>query len=356
MTKQSTTLAIALLTASLTAQTVTIFPDEYAAVAEGPFNSPNRPLAGGTSRVQVLYEAVDLAIPSGQQITKIGFRQDGVTTTLDTGRILQLEIRIGYSTFNAATMGTNFANNITTPAVTVFGPAAFTLPSLRDPLNPLVNGRFFITLTTPHTYTPANGNLVVEYLIYGHSGGGTTFNYRLDRGDFYSPVTYGVPGCPRSGGGVPNLTATGHRPGQNYSTSVVTAPGNSFGILLITPGVGFTPPFSLQTMVPGIQPTCLGQVSLAGPLQLSGFTGGTGAISWSFSVPNNAAFNDFVWGSQAAFFDFFAPGGVVVSNGATVVTGVLPRTSILYGGGPPASVLTGAVQRNYNPITFFEHQ
>lgn len=356
MTKQTTTLAIALLTASLTAQTVTIFPDEYAAVPEGPLNSPNRPLAGGTSRVQVLYQAIDLAIPAGQQITKIGYRQDGTLTTLDTGRTLQLEIRIGYSTFTAATMGTNFANNYTTPPVTVFGPAAFTLPDLRDPLNPLPNGRFFIPLTTPHAYTPANGNLVVEYLIFGHSGGGTVFNYRLDRGDFYSEVTSGVPGCPRSGGGIPTLSAVGIRPGQTYSTSVATAPGNSFAVLLITPGVGITPPFSLQSMVPGIQPTCLGQISLANALQLSGFTTGSGTITWTFLVPNNAAFNDFVWGSQAAFFDFFVPGGVVVSNGRQVVMGVLPRTSILFAGGPPAAIVTGTLQRNYNPITFFEHQ
>ncbi|MDO8349284.1 MAG: hypothetical protein Q7T30_03535 [Planctomycetota bacterium] len=345
-----------LLAAALSAQTVSIFPDEYVAVPEGPFNSPNRPLAGGTSRVQCLYEAIDISIPSGNQITKIGFRQDGTSTVLNTGRTLQLEIRIGYSTMTAATLGTVFATNYTTAPVTVFGPAAFTLPSLHDPLNPLVNGRFFIPLTTPHTYTPANGNLVVEYLIYGHSGGGTTFSYILDRGDFYSAVTSGVAGCPRSGGGVPSLTAVGIRPGQAYSTSVATAPGNSFGFLLMTPGTPITAPFSLQSMVPGIQPTCLGQVSLAGALQLSGFTSGTGAITWTFNVPNNAAFNDFIWGSQGAFFDLFAPGGVVVTNGRQVLMGVLPRTSINYAGGPPATVTTGAVTRNYNPITFFEHQ
>jgi hypothetical protein len=349
-------LTCGLLAASLTAQTVTIFPDEYAAVPEGPFNSPNLPLARGTSRVQVLYEAIDLAIPSGHQITKIGYRQDGTLTTLDTGQTLQLEIRMGYSTTTAATMGTTFATNYVAAPVTVFGPAAFTLPNLHDTANPLPNGRFFINLTTPFTYTPATGNLVVEYLVYGTSGGGTTFNYRLDRGDFYSPVTYGAPGCPRSGGGIPNLTATPVRPGQSYSTSCTLGPGSSFAILMIVPGGTLQTPFSLQSMVPGIQPTCLGQVSLAGLLQLTGVTGTTGTISWSFPIPNNPAYADFNWASQAAFFDFFAPGGVVVSNGAHVLTGALPRTTIIAGNGPPATTLTGTANRNYNPITFFEHQ
>jgi hypothetical protein len=338
------------------AQTTAIFPDEYVDVAEGPNNSPNLPFSRGTSRVQCLYEAIDLAIPSGQQITQLGFRQDATTTALDTGRTLQLEIRMGFSTHTAASLTTNFANNYATTPVTVFGPATFVLPNLRDTASPLPNGQFFVPLTTPFAYVPAGNNLVVEYLVYGNSGGGTQWNYRLDRADFHSPRTYGPAGCPRSGGGTPNLTVQPVRPGQTYSTSCSSAPGSSFGYLLIAPGQQLVAPFSLQSLVPGIAPACTGQVGLGGVIQLSGVTGTTGSINWSFAIPNTTAFNDFYWASQGAFFDFFAPGGVVVSNGAELKTGVNPRSSILAGNGPPLSLTTGSVSRNYCPVAFFVHQ
>lgn len=349
-------LALALLPAALSAQTTTVFPDEYATVTEGPLNSPNYPLAFGTSRVQIVYEAVDMAIPSGHQITSIGYRQDRTLTTMDTGRTLQLEIRMGYTSFTAATFTTNFANNYTVAPVTVFGPAAFALPNLRDTAAPLTNDRFFIPLTTPFTYNPANGNLVVEYLVYGNSGGGTSWNYRLDRSDYVSTVTLGAAGCPHSGNGTPHLTANPTRPGLSYSTTCTTGPGNSFGILLITPGQQLLPQYSLQSIAPGIQASCMGQVPLNGALQLTGFTNASGTISWSFTLPNNVAYADMYWASQAAFFDFFSPGGVVVSNGVEVLTGVLPRTTVLAASGPPATTTTGAVSRNYNPVTFFVHQ
>lgn len=344
------------LSAFLPAQTTTIFPDEYAAVNEGPFNSPNLPLAIGTSRVQVVYESVDLAIPSGHQITHLGYRQDRTLTVMDTGRTLQLEIRMAYTAHTAASLTTNFANNLAVTPVTVFGPTTFVLPNLRETANPLANDRFFIPLATPFVYQPANGNLVVEYLIYGNSGGGSSFNYRLDRGDYYSPVTYGPVGCPHSGNGTPNLTASGTRPGLSYSTTCSSSPANSFGVLLIVPGQALLAPFSLQGFVPAINPNCRGQVLVANAIQLSGTSNASGSASWSFALPNNQAYADFLWSSQTVFYDFFAPGSVVVSNGAQVLTGAQPRTSILYATGAPLTPVTGTVSRNYNPITFFVHQ
>jgi hypothetical protein len=185
-------LPFALLATAAAAQAVAIFPDEYIAVTEGPNNSPNLPLAGGTSRVQVLYEAIDIAIPSGHQITKLGFREDDTITTMDTGRTINVEIRMGYSTFTAANVTTTFDNNYAGPPVTVLTQQNVVLPNLRDIGAPLPNGQFFITLGTPFTYAPAAGqNLLVEYRIFGNSGGGTQWNYRLDRADYYSIVTNG---------------------------------------------------------------------------------------------------------------------------------------------------------------------
>jgi hypothetical protein len=357
MNRNPTILPLFLATA-LSAQTVTVFPDEYAAVSEGPFNSPNLPLADGTSRALCLYEHVDLAIPSGHQITRLGFRQDGTITTMDTGRTLQLEVRMGYSTATAANLGTNFANAYSNTPVTVFGPTAYVLPNLHDTTAPLPGGQLWITLSTPFTYSPGVGeNLVVEYLIYGNSGGGTTFNYRLDRADYYSPTLQGPAGCPRAGGGAPVLAVNGLRPGLSYSTSATAGPGNSFSILLVAPGAQLLAPYSLQPYLAGISPACLGQVPLVNPGQLTGVTSAAGALSWSFPVPNNTAlYGDLFVAGQAAFFDFFSPGGLVVSNGTQVKIGVQPRTSILYGAGPPATVTTGAVSRNYCPVAFFEYQ
>ncbi len=356
MNPLASTLSLAALCVATAAQSTAIFPANYATVAEGPLNSGNLPLAYGVSRVQIVYEAVDLTIPSGNVISQLGFRQDDTLTTMDAGRSLQLEVRMGWTTATAATLASNFDNNYAAPPTTVFGPALFTLPNLRDAANPLPNGQFFITLTTPFPYVPNGNNLVVEYRVQGTSAGGAAFSYRLDRADFVSPVTQGPAGCPHSTSQTPSLATSGLRPGQTLQMSLTRGPANSFALLLVSPGNTLVSPFSLQPFAGGISPSCTGQVPLAGLITLSGLTSGSGSRSWSWSIPNNAAWNGFPWAAQAAILDFFSPGGVVVSNGVDVVLGTPPRTSILYASGPPANVTSGSVSRNYAPVAFFVHQ
>lgn len=60
--------------------------------------------------------------------------------------------------------------------------------------------------------------------------------------------------------------------------------------------------------------------------------------------------------SLAIRFDFFAPGGVALSNGAEVPIGVRPRASIVAAQGPPASVTTGRINLNYCPVSCFRYQ
>lgn len=350
-------LVAAALCGGAAAQSVAIFPDEYSAVAEGPFNSPNRPLAGGTSRVLLLYDAQDLAIPAGRQITRLGYRQDATISTMDTGRTIQVEIRMGYSTATPANLTSNYANTYATPPVTVFPNGNIVLPNLRDAAAPLPNGEIWIQLATPFTYNPAPGqNLVVEYQIFGNTGGGTSWNYRLDRADYYSPTSLGPVGCPHSGGQTPALTVTSTRPGLSFSASIARGPGNNFAILLLTPSQGLVAPYPLSTFLPAISPACTGQVSLASPSLLTGFTSASGSVSFSFTIPNNAAYADLQIGCQGVFFDVFAPGGAVVSNGAQVITGANPRSSLIYAAGPPQSITTGSVTRNYCPVALFGHQ
>lgn len=348
-------LPFCLFSGAVLAQSVAIFPDEYVDVAEGPFNSPNLPLANGVSRVQIVYDAVDLAIPGGHQITKVGFRQDGALSTLDTGRITNLEIRMGYTALATTAVGSNFDSNYAAPPVTVFGPANLTLPNLRDPANPLVDGKLWITLTTPFTYAPAGQNLVVEYRCFGNSGGGSPWNYRLDRADYYSPVSYGPPGCAHSGGGIPNLTVQPTRPGLNYACAMTNGPGNAPGFLLVQPTYQLLAPYALDGLL-GVDPTCTGQVWPFGGVWLNTVASAAGAANWSVPLANDPANADLYISSQAVFLDLFVPGGLVFSRGAEVLTGARPRTVTIAGSGPPTTVTTGTISQYYCPVAFFEHQ
>ncbi|MBL8756433.1 MAG: hypothetical protein JNK15_24275 [Planctomycetes bacterium] len=356
--KSTTTLLPFLFLAPLAvAQTTSIFPDEYVAVAEGPLNSPNYPLAYGTSRVMCLYDRTDLQIPLGHTITRLGFRQDATLTTMDAGRSLQLEVRMGYSANTPTSMVTTFDTNWVGTPTTVFGPAVFALPNLRDSANPLPNGQFFVNLTTPFVYSPAAGqNLVVEYRVFGTSGGGAQFNYRLDRADYYSPVTNGPAGCQHTSGGPAVLTLAGTRPGAYFSADIASGPANSPTVLVMSLGNGLVAPYALSPVFVGISPTCTGQINPIGFATLDATTGGSGYASWAFVIPNNPVFADFRISAQALFLDFFSPGGIVVSNGAEVLTGASPRTAVVAAQGAPTVVTTGSKSNNYCPVAFFTHQ
>lgn len=346
--------ALTLWTA-LAAQSPAIFPAEYTNVPEGPLNSPNLPLANGTSRVMIAYDRIDLPIPTGRTITRLGFRQDTTLTTVDAGKSLQLEIRMGY-TGTSSTLVSTFADNWAAPPTTVFGPALFTLPALRDPQNPLPNGIVWIDLTTPFVYAPGTGHLVVEYRVHGNNAGGAAFNYRLDRADFWSPVENGVAGCAHSGGRTATLTLDPCRVGALFNANIAAGPQNTFGVMVLSTSGPLVAPFSLQPFVPGIDASCRGQVPLGSVLTLGGLTSASGTANYWFNIPNNPLYNDLFLAGQVAFFDFFTPGGVAVSNAAQVQVGIRPRASVLSAQGAPLVVTTGSVQTNYAPVSLFQFQ
>jgi hypothetical protein len=344
------------LAAGLAAQTTVVFPAEYTAVAEGPLNSPNLPLAFGTSRVLVVYDRQDVTVPDGASITQIGFRQDTAVTTLDTGRSLQLEVRMGYTTASSSAPSTTFDTNYDGAPATVFGPALFQLPNLRDTASPLPNGQLFVTLTTPFVFVPAGRNLVVEYRINGNSGGGTSFNYRLDRADFFSPVLLGAPGCATSGNVVPQLTANPVRTGQTLTLTGSTGPANSFGVVAIDVGGRLVTPFPLGAVFGGIAPACTGQLLPANLATLGAATSTNGGFTASYTIPNVPALNDLWVAHQALLLDAFAPGSLVVSNGVEVQIGIKPRSSIVAAQGLPSQLTTGTLNANYCPVAFFTWQ
>jgi hypothetical protein len=348
-------LAISLLTTALAAQSVTIFPSEYTAVTEGPLNAPNLPFANGTSRVMIVYDTTDVAVPVGASITRLGFRQDATLTTMDAGRSLQLEVRMGYTTNSATAPSNAFDTNYDGAPTTVFGPALFQLPNLRDAANPLPSGQFFVNLTTPFVYAPAGRNLVVEYRVLGNSGGGTSFNYRLDRADFFSPVQAGPAGCVHSGGNTTTLNATPVRVGSSTTLTGATGPANTAGVLAIAVGSQLVAPYALDPVFVGIAPTCRGQLAPLDLVLATVTTSSSGGFSLAYNVPNVPALNDLWLSHQALLLDAFAPGGIVVSNGVQVQVGIRPRTTVIAAQGPP-TVATGTLNVNYAPVAFFSWQ
>ncbi|MFO1078993.1 MAG: hypothetical protein U1E73_14830 [Planctomycetota bacterium] len=334
-----------------------MFPPNYVSVAEGPSFSANLPFSSGTSRVLMVYDQWDMQVPVGATITRIAFRQDAATTAMDAGRMLQLEIRMGYTTRSSANLDYNFAANISSPLVTVFGPALLQLPNLRDPAAPLPNGLVPINLTTPFHYQPGADNLLVEFRISGNSAGGAAFNYRLDRAEYYSPVVNGQAGCQHSGSQVPALALSPVRCGAPLYVNLTQGPANSFAAVLVAVGSRLVPPFALDGFVPGIASQCQGQILLPGAGVLTALTAYNGTANLSLSIPNaRIPYNDMFLAMQAAFFDPFSPGGVVVSNGAQVQVGIQPPCSVLYASGPPTAVTSGSLSTYFCPVTFFDYQ
>jgi hypothetical protein len=341
------------LAASLSAQIVATFPSDHATVANGQGGQTWFPYSYGVSRMMAVYESWDLNIPAGRQITRIGFRADG--TTLSYGKSLQLEVRMGQTERTAADMVNTFDTNyFLGQSTTVFGPALYTLPDLNNVLNPNPDGGLvWLTLTTPYTFNP-NRNLAVEWRVYANSNGGASFSYYLDSADFISPITTGPNGCPHSGGQTPQLLSRRTRVGSTWYNDLSQGPANQIAVLFINVNTPLQPQFPLTPFFAGISPTCMGQVTLLNLFSMSATTGSSGFRTFSVPVPNDRNFNNVILSSQAMCFDFFAPGGVVVSNGDQIELGIDPAMSVLWHQGS-ATNPTGNIYRNYGVVTLFDH-
>ncbi len=335
-----------LLAAGAAAQNVVYFPSDHATIANGTGSQNWFPYSDGVSRMMALYEAWDIGVPANHQITAIGFRLDGTATAL--GKSLQLEVRMGQTTRTATTAVANFDNNYTGTPQTVFGPALFVMPNL-TPANPII----WLQLTTPFTFDPTY-NLLVEWRITANSSGGTAFNYPLDRAAFVSPVVTGVGGCPHSGGPTPQLESRPTKIGGTWYEDLTTAPAGQPVILFMNAGLPLSTPFPLDLLFPGVQPTCLVNLSGNSLFSMASTTTAQGSKTFSVAIPYSLALNDFVISSQAFCFDFFAPGGLVTSNGDQVQFGVDPAMSIIWHQGS-ATNATGSVYPNWGIVTLFDH-
>jgi len=337
---------------ALPAQGTAVFPSDHAAITNGDFNTNWFPYAHGVSRIMAIYESWDVTVPAGRQITRIGFRQDG--TTASTGKQLQLQVLMGPTEKTAANAVTTFANNYFAPPTSVFGPALYALPDLGNILNPNPDGNMvWLTLTTP--YTPVAGkNLLVEFRVLANNVGGAAFNYYLDRADFVSPRATGPAGCAHSGNQVPTLLSRETKVGSTWYCDMAQAPASQMAIWFISFGP-LLPQYALGPFFPGIGAACQGQLALNGLFSLATITNANGGHTFTVPIPNDRGFNDVMLSSQVACFDFFAPGGVVVSNGDQMQIGIDPAMTVIYNQGS-ASATTGSPWQNYGVVTHFAWQ
>lgn len=344
------TLPLLLVAAGASAQAV--FPSDHAAVSNGSGSQSWFPYSYGVSRMMALYESWDLGVPASHQITRIGFRADG--TTIAYGKSLQLEVRMGTTDRTHSNMLSNFDNNYLASPTTVFGPALFTMPDLNNVLNPNPNGPIiWLTLATPFTFDPSH-NLLVEWRVYANNNGGAAFNYTLDSATFLSPIISGPLGCQHSGNQIPDLSSRPTKVGGSWIVDLYQGPANQPVIFFINVGLPLTPPFSLAPLFGGIPAACTGQVSPISLFSLPGTTGSSGYTNFIVPIPNDRTFNDVTLSTQAFCFDFFSPGGLVVSNGDQMQIGIDPAMSVLWHQGN-ATNATGSVYQNYGVVTLFDH-
>lgn len=338
----------AVLAGSLSAQTTYTFPSDHAAISNGASNTSFFPYSYGVSRMQAVYETWDLQIPYNTPIARIGVRQDG--TNASTGYALQLEVLMGYTSNTVANFSSTYATNYASAMTSVFGPALFTLPNLTSAGGTTV----WLNLTTPFHYDPPLGqNLLVEWRIAANSNGNAQFNYYIDRATFVSTVISGPAGCPHSGNNTALLTSQPTAVDNYWSMSLSRGPASSVFFLLQS-FQPLVPAYQLTPFLPGISGACTGQLSLTSPLFIrTASTNTSGGYSWSVRVPNLRSLNDIYVSSQCALLDFFAPGGIVVSNGDQLQIGIEPAEAILYSHGSTTPT-TGSLSRNYGVVTLFQ--
>src|SRR5690606_26452687 len=125
-------------------------------------------------------------------------------------------------------------------------------------------------------------------------------------------------------------------------------------IWFINVGVPLQAPFPLSPLFPGVPAACAGQLTPLSLFSVLDTTGSSGFRTFSVPIPNDRLFNDLVLSSQAFCFDFFSPGGVVVSNGDQVQVGINPAMTALYNQGS-ATAATGSIWQNFGAVTLFEH-
>src|SRR5581483_3413809 len=111
-------------------------------------------------RYQQVYAAGQFAGPA--TITALRFRRDASQASFSTSGI-SAQIDLAYAATSPSTISATFANNIGSGDVTVFNGTLSLSSSGTGSPNPF---DIVINLTTPFTYNPAQGNLLLDVRVF----------------------------------------------------------------------------------------------------------------------------------------------------------------------------------------------
>jgi hypothetical protein len=259
--------------------------------------------------------------PVARNYHGLGLRQDDTLNANVEGVGVDLEMQLGYTTLNNATLGTTFATNFNSGApTTVLGRQIVVMPNTPAVAN-TNPAEFFIRIpfSAPFPYAPVAGrNTLIQVIQRGNTNGNSNFGYYLDAtsagtttrlfgADTALTGTLG----PNSGvvmsfmssgpgGAIPLLTNTGDPMiGNSFSVNVSQARVNSFAFLfhgISNTAWSFIPlPFQLNGVG---APGCFLRVS--GEFIFAVSTNAFGRGSMSFTVPGDVSL------LGGSFFDQYA--------------------------------------------------
>lgn len=311
-----------------------VLPSLLQARFGGSYNT-NVPLTSGPARYQQLLLGGEL--PDALDITGIGLRQSSQHAG-DAGGAIDIEIKVGYTTFGLANLSPTFAANFNVGApVTVLPRTVVTLPNMpgslpTDPTAMLAE----IPFATPFAWQPLGLNLLIEIVTRTPAA----FPYRIDAGNTIATTTLigasdtATTGTlyPRSGPAI-GLRTTNDAPPILIATGKPVLGGSGF-MLHIRQGK----PASAGVFFLGFSNTLWNGVALPLPLGLIGAghctlwisldlnvtrpTDAAGAATFAIPIPFQPGTLGLPFHAQAAVYDPGAnPLGLSFSQGLTATRG-----------------------------------
>jgi len=247
--------------------------------------STNVPFGRSTpTRVQYVYDSMLFAGPV--TISELQFRLDGGAVA--SNKVVDCEISMSTLPSPLIGLSPSFALNRGLDEQTVFARQLLTLPSQTTGIVP--NGFLQpITLSTPFSFDPSVGSLVIEIIVYGQPPGAYALDATYVCNSPLLPV--GPTSCPQSNGvalGVESAT-TQVLWGRPWVARAYDAMPNSIVILAL--GTQETGSWAGMTLPQDLgilgAPGCY--LSIDAAATYYGVALPDGSITFSFAIPNNPA-------------------------------------------------------------------
>lgn len=336
-------------TAALTAQVLQVVPASHAA-REGS-GTTNLPFGRSTAvRVQCIYDRRLFSQPV--VLTALALRLDGGAVA--AGKQVDAELRLSTAAAPLLGIGTDFAANRGSDERVVVPRQLWSLPgqaSATTP-NPFLPA---VPFAVPFPYDPANGPLLVEFVVFGQPPGAYPLDitYVCDSPE----VAIGPASCPLPGSGPLQVASATAQVmwGRPWTAQVLGAP--PFGLTALVLGTidsgpwqGFVLPADLAALgAPGCVLAIDAAVSLFAP---AGFDG---SASYGFGIPNDPGLVGYWIRFQgAALVPAANPLGLVTSQGRKVeVCGFEPVVRVWASG---LAALSGALEVGVAPVVQFTVQ